>query len=350
MATELGWSHRRLISRFREQVGLTPKLLASDSDSIRPRDKTALRAKGSSQPGTSRIRLRLCRPGSPEPRVQGVRRYQPEPDFAPRCSPLLVGRGLATISSKTLRARPNRVLAESTRGGGTLDEVPDCVPSPRLRRPERGHRLPDERIRRRATRGVRRERRRATRGAQPRQRPRHVQRCSARHPSRRGGAAVYVAIPGPGRALRTRARGGSGNRHASRTTRDYGSRNFSAKDPKATSGTSARTSPFRLRSLRDRGCSARRDVGRRGARHGRAPPQRLPETTFRPEIVRFPADPMEAGGIEPPSAAAPGRASTSVACALIYRTAGSQATYRRASHPSVSPLRRLALLRGQPVI
>jgi AraC-like DNA-binding protein len=28
MATEVGWSHRRLISRFREQIGLTPKLLA----------------------------------------------------------------------------------------------------------------------------------------------------------------------------------------------------------------------------------------------------------------------------------------------------------------------------------
>lgn len=28
MATELGWSHRRLIARFREQIGLTPKLLA----------------------------------------------------------------------------------------------------------------------------------------------------------------------------------------------------------------------------------------------------------------------------------------------------------------------------------
>jgi AraC-like DNA-binding protein len=28
MATELGWSHRRLISRFREQIGLTPKLAA----------------------------------------------------------------------------------------------------------------------------------------------------------------------------------------------------------------------------------------------------------------------------------------------------------------------------------
>ena len=33
----------------------------------------------------------------------------------------------------------------------------------------------------------------------------------------------------------------------------------------------------------------------------------------------------------------------------LTRTAGSQATYRRASHPSVSPLRRLAFLWGQPV-
>ncbi len=33
----------------------------------------------------------------------------------------------------------------------------------------------------------------------------------------------------------------------------------------------------------------------------------------------------------------------------LARTAGSQTTYRRASHPVVSPLRRLALLRGQPV-
>jgi transcriptional regulator GlxA family with amidase domain len=28
MAKELGWSHRRLIARFRDQIGLTPKLLA----------------------------------------------------------------------------------------------------------------------------------------------------------------------------------------------------------------------------------------------------------------------------------------------------------------------------------
>ena len=28
IATELGWSHRRLISRFREQIGLTPKAVA----------------------------------------------------------------------------------------------------------------------------------------------------------------------------------------------------------------------------------------------------------------------------------------------------------------------------------
>jgi transcriptional regulator GlxA family with amidase domain len=28
IAEELGWSHRRLISRFREQLGLTPKALA----------------------------------------------------------------------------------------------------------------------------------------------------------------------------------------------------------------------------------------------------------------------------------------------------------------------------------
>ncbi len=28
IATELGWSHRRLISRFREQIGLTPKTVA----------------------------------------------------------------------------------------------------------------------------------------------------------------------------------------------------------------------------------------------------------------------------------------------------------------------------------
>jgi AraC-like DNA-binding protein len=28
MANEIGWSHRRLIARFREQIGLTPKLLA----------------------------------------------------------------------------------------------------------------------------------------------------------------------------------------------------------------------------------------------------------------------------------------------------------------------------------
>jgi len=53
---------------------------------------------------------------------------------------------------------------------------------------------------------------------------------------------------------------------------------------------------------------------------------------------------MEAAGIEPASAIAPVRASTSVACALsLARTAGSQATYRRASHPLVSRRGRLAL-------
>ena len=44
MATELGWSHRRLISRFREHIGLTPKLLARV---IRfDRATTALRVRG----------------------------------------------------------------------------------------------------------------------------------------------------------------------------------------------------------------------------------------------------------------------------------------------------------------
>jgi hypothetical protein len=34
----------------------------------------------------------------------------------------------------------------------------------------------------------------------------------------------------------------------------------------------------------------------------------------------------------------------------LARAAGSQATYRRASPPLISPLRRVALLRGQPVV
>src|SRR6266536_3599210 len=53
---------------------------------------------------------------------------------------------------------------------------------------------------------------------------------------------------------------------------------------------------------------------------------------------------VEAGRIELPSADAPVRVSTGLAHAWSFaRTAGSWAAYRRASHPLVSRLRRLAL-------
>jgi len=42
---------------------------------------------------------------------------------------------------------------------------------------------------------------------------------------------------------------------------------------------------------------------------------------------------MEAAGIEPASAVAPNRASTSVVRASSHPTAGSRTTCRRASHP-----------------
>ena len=59
---------------------------------------------------------------------------------------------------------------------------------------------------------------------------------------------------------------------------------------------------------------------------------------------------VEAAGIEPASADAPVRTSTSIGRDLsLARTAGSRPTYRRASHPEVSHLRRLALRRCQPV-
>jgi len=59
---------------------------------------------------------------------------------------------------------------------------------------------------------------------------------------------------------------------------------------------------------------------------------------------------MEAAGIEPASADAPNRTSTSIGRDLsLARTAGSRPTCRRASHPVVSHLRRLALRRCQPV-
>ena len=52
---------------------------------------------------------------------------------------------------------------------------------------------------------------------------------------------------------------------------------------------------------------------------------------------------MEAAGIEPASAVAPNRASTSVVRASSHPTAGSRTTCRRASHPEVSRFGRLAL-------
>ena len=52
---------------------------------------------------------------------------------------------------------------------------------------------------------------------------------------------------------------------------------------------------------------------------------------------------VEAAGIEPTSADAPVRASTSLGCALLSPAGRCQPTYRRASHPLVSRLGRLAL-------
>jgi hypothetical protein len=54
---------------------------------------------------------------------------------------------------------------------------------------------------------------------------------------------------------------------------------------------------------------------------------------------------VEAAGIEPASAVAPNRASTSVVRACSHPPAGSRTTHRRASHPSVSRSGRLALPR-----
>ena len=83
-------------------------------------------------------------------------------------------------------------------------------------------------------------------------------------------------------------------------------------------------------------------------------------TTFRAELVRTPAQAfrlhraryrtpspisyrVEAAGIEPASAVAPNRASTSVVRASSHPPEGSRTTCRRASHPEASHLRRLAL-------
>src|SRR5215207_8131743 len=54
---------------------------------------------------------------------------------------------------------------------------------------------------------------------------------------------------------------------------------------------------------------------------------------------------MEAAGIEPASADAPERASTSLSCGFVSPAGRLQATYRRASHPLESRSGRLALPR-----
>ena len=103
MATELGWSHRRLISRFREHIGLTPKLLARV---IRfDRATTALRARAArgladiafdcgyaDQAHLNREFRELA--GTSPSRFRAS--VQPSGSVAP----------LASISSKTRRARP----------------------------------------------------------------------------------------------------------------------------------------------------------------------------------------------------------------------------------------------------
>jgi hypothetical protein len=77
---------------------------------------------------------------------------------------------------------------------------------------------------------------------------------------------------------------------------------------------------------------------------------RLSETYLRPEIVRF--RPIYGGGGN--RTRVRGRTGQSVYKRSLRfdlaRTAGSQTTYRRASPPAFSPLRRVALLRGQPVL
>ena len=67
--------------------------------------------------------------------------------------------------------------------------------------------------------------------------------------------------------------------------------------------------------------------------------------SFPPSYRKSPAnrDLVEAAGIEPASAVAPNRASTSVVRACSHPPAGSRTTHRRASHPASSHLRRLAL-------
>ena len=91
VAPELGWSHRRLIARFRDDVGLPPKRVARIARFERLR---ADRRRPRRRPGRRRRRLRLRRPGAP---VAGGARPggdDPEP-------PARVAGRRASIPSKT---------------------------------------------------------------------------------------------------------------------------------------------------------------------------------------------------------------------------------------------------------
>ena len=257
--------------------------------------------------------------------------------------PALCNDALELVDGDQLRARwhLDRVdVREDPADEGPFSPSSDCSSAPTS---------PTSADRRSRTTSCSTRRRRSTTDEGPR-----ASRSSRSAPTRRSGRVRRRFIAGGTDSCRPRARRPRRHprpQHAPRPPHLRHRAPARRRDRRRIASSRPRRPQHHARHLRpprpDRSRDARWTPMRVGSNSSGRTESFLPKLTAETALL---SEKMEAAGIEPASADAPTRASTSLGRDWGFaRTAGSRPTYRRASHPVVSRRRRLALLWRQPV-